>query len=79
MKNELIYHRRYATREDAIREITEYIEIFYNRQRLQKRLGYVPPVVYEQQFYAGGTQLKYFLLVSTIDIRGHLFHRGQID
>ena len=53
MKNELIYHRRYATREHAIREITEYIEIFYNRQRLQERLGYVSPVVYEQQFYAG--------------------------
>jgi len=53
MKNELVYHQRYATREQAIREITEYIEIFYNRQRRQKRLGYVSPVVYEQQFYAG--------------------------
>jgi transposase InsO family protein len=52
MKNELVYHRRYATREQAIREITEYIEIFYNRQRRQKRLGYVSPAVYEQQFYA---------------------------
>ena len=53
MKNELIYHRHYATREQAIREITEYIEIFYNRQRIQKRLGYVSPVMYEQQFHAG--------------------------
>jgi transposase InsO family protein len=52
MKNELVYHRRYATREQAIREITEYIEIFYNRQRRQKRLGYLSPVVYEQQYYA---------------------------
>lgn len=52
MKNELVYHRRYATRERAIREITEYIEIFYNRQRRQKRLGYLSPVIYEQQFYA---------------------------
>jgi len=26
MKNELVYHRRYKTREQAIREITEYIE-----------------------------------------------------
>ena len=51
MKNELVYHRRYATREQAIREITEYIEIFYNRQRRQKRLGYLSPVVYEQQFH----------------------------
>jgi putative transposase len=53
IKNELIYHQRYGTREQAIREITEYIEIFYNRQRRQKRLGYVSPAVYEQRFYAG--------------------------
>jgi putative transposase len=51
MKNELIYHQRYTTREQAVREITEYIEIFYNRQRRQKRLGYLSPVVYEQQFH----------------------------
>ncbi|OPX97017.1 MAG: Integrase core domain protein [Syntrophorhabdus sp. PtaB.Bin006] len=51
MKNELVYHRRYATREQAIREITEYIEIFYNRQRRQERLGYLSPAVYEQQFH----------------------------
>ena len=52
LKNELIYHQRYATREQAIQEITEYIEIFYNRQRRQKRLGYLSPAAYEQQFYA---------------------------
>ncbi len=52
LKNELIYHRRYRTREQAIREITEYIEIFYNRQRRQARLGYLSPAVYERQFYA---------------------------
>jgi transposase InsO family protein len=51
LKNELVYHHRYATREQAIREITEYIEIFYNRQRRQARLGYLSPVAYGQQFY----------------------------
>jgi putative transposase len=51
LKNELVYHRRYATREQAIREITEYIEVFYNRQRRQARLGYLSPVAYEQKFY----------------------------
>jgi len=51
MKNELIFHRHYRTREQAIREITEYIEIFYIRQRRQKRPGYLSPVIYEQQFY----------------------------
>jgi transposase InsO family protein len=51
MKNELVYHQHYMTREQAIREITEYIEVFYNRQRRQKRLGYLSPAVYELQFY----------------------------
>ena len=52
LKNELIHHRRYKTREQAILEITEYIEVFYNRQRRQARLGYLSPAVYERQFYA---------------------------
>ena len=52
LKNELIHHRRYKAKEQAIREITEYIEVFYNRQRRQARLGYLSPAVYERQFYA---------------------------
>jgi transposase InsO family protein len=52
LKNELVHHFRYKTREQAIREITEYIEVFYNRQRRQARLGYLSPAVYERQFYA---------------------------
>jgi putative transposase len=51
LKNELVHHRRYATRQEAIREITEYIEIFYNRQRRQARLGYLSPAAYEQKHY----------------------------
>jgi transposase InsO family protein len=52
LKNELVHHSRYKTREQGIREITEYIEVFYNRQRRQARLGYLSPAVYERQFYA---------------------------
>ena len=52
LKNELVYHSHYRTREQAIREITEHIEVFYNRQRRQARLGYLSPAVYERQFYA---------------------------
>lgn len=51
LKNELVHHCRYGSRQEAIQDITEYIEIFYNRQRRQKRLGYLSPAVYEQQFY----------------------------
>lgn len=51
LKNELIYHRRYATRQEAMQEIKEYIEIFYNRQRKQARLDYLSPAVFERRFY----------------------------
>jgi putative transposase len=52
LKNELVHHRRYETREQAIREITEYIEIFYNRQRRHSKLGYFSPAAFTQYFYA---------------------------
>lgn len=51
LKNELVYHRDYLTRQEAIKDITEYIEIFYNRQRRQKRLGYLSPAAYEKKYY----------------------------
>jgi len=52
LKNELVHHTRYATRKEAIREITEYIEVFYNRERRQKRLGYLSPAAYARKYYA---------------------------
>jgi putative transposase len=50
LKNELVYHHKYATRKEAKKEITEYIEIFYNRQRRQKRLGYLSPAAFLQDY-----------------------------
>jgi transposase InsO family protein len=50
LKTELVFHRRFATRQQAIREITEYIEVFYNRQRLQKRLHYLSPAAFERRY-----------------------------
>ena len=52
LKQELTNHRRYRTRREAIQDITEYIEIFYRRQRRQSRLGFLSPVAYEQKHYA---------------------------
>jgi len=51
LKNELVHHRKFKTRQQAIQEITEYIEIFYNRQRKQKRLGYLSPAAFTQKYY----------------------------
>ncbi|RLC67093.1 MAG: IS3 family transposase, partial [Chloroflexi bacterium] len=52
LKQELVHHRHYGSRQEAIQDITEYIEIFYNRQRRQARLGFLSPAAYEQRFYA---------------------------
>ena len=53
IKQELISHQHYRTRQEAIEGITEYIEVFYNRQRLQAKLGYLSPVAYARKYYAG--------------------------
>jgi putative transposase len=52
LKTELVHHRRFITRGQAKREITEYIEIFYNRIRKQARLGHLSPAAFSQQYYA---------------------------
>lgn len=52
LKNELVHHRKFESREQARQEISEYIEVFYNRQRKQKRLGYLSPAKFTQQYYA---------------------------
>ncbi len=53
LKQELIHHRHYRTRREAMAEIVEYIEIFYNRQRLQAGLGYLSPAAYARKYYSG--------------------------
>ncbi|MBX3396108.1 MAG: IS3 family transposase [Phycisphaerae bacterium] len=43
----MINRDRYATRDEARRIIFEWIEVFYNRQRLHSSLGYRSPADYE--------------------------------
>jgi putative transposase len=50
LKQELIYHRHYTTRQEAMQDIREYIEIFYNRQRIQEELGYLSPAAFAQLY-----------------------------
>lgn len=52
LKTELVHHRRFVTREQARQEITEYIDIFYNRMRKQARLGNLSPAAFSQQYHA---------------------------
>lgn len=46
LKRELIRDRVFATRTQAEREIQQYIEVFYNRQRRHSSLGNLPPAIY---------------------------------
>lgn len=41
LKNELVHHHTYHTRDEASREVFSFIEGFYNRQRLHQSLGYL--------------------------------------
>jgi putative transposase len=43
LKKELVYGKRYQTREEARLSIFEYIEVFYNRIRKHSSLGYKSP------------------------------------
>src|SRR5262249_34216652 len=47
LKNDLVHHRSFATREEARAEIFDYMELFYNRRRAHATLQYMSPVDYE--------------------------------
>ena len=67
LKNELIHHRRYATREQARCEIAEYIDLFYNRQRRQARLGYLSPAASDSNTFGKGPLLNTVLAYTNSD------------
>ena len=43
LKKEPVHQARFRTREEAKAAVFEYIEVFYNRQRLHSALGYRTP------------------------------------
>lgn len=47
LKVELTHQMRYRTRSEAMNSIFEYIEIFYNRQRMHSALNYLTPEAFE--------------------------------
>lgn len=49
LKIELVHERRFETRQRARAEIFEFIEVWYNRQRLHSSLGYLSPADYEEK------------------------------
>lgn len=49
LKVESIHGQRFETRAEAMAEVFEYINIYYNRQRLHSSLGYLSPEMFEAQ------------------------------
>lgn len=49
LKTELVHHEKFLTRKEANEKIFEYIEIFYNRQRLHSSNNYMSPSDYEEK------------------------------
>ena len=49
LKNELVHHSDFASRDSARAAVFDYIEVFYNRQRSHQSLGYLSPAAFEQR------------------------------
>lgn len=52
LKSDRVSLRHYQTREEAKRDIVDYIEMFYNEERLHSSLNYVSPKDFEKQWLA---------------------------
>jgi len=52
LKVEELHHQQFDTRDEAQTAVFEYIEMFYNRQRLHSSIGYVSPVEFEERSVA---------------------------
>lgn len=49
LKRELIYRRKFVSHAEARREIFDYIEVFYNRQRRHSHIDYLSPEEFERR------------------------------
>ena len=55
LKTELIYNEIFETRAQANQAIFEYIEVFYNRQRMHSANGNLSPVEFEEKMLQNET------------------------
>lgn len=51
LKNELVHHEQFATRQEAKDKIFDYIEVFYNRSRIHSAADCFAPAEYEARYY----------------------------
>ena len=58
LKNERVHGTRYATREEAIADLFDYIEVFYNRSRRHSTLGYNSSIKFLQDWITSQHERK---------------------
>jgi putative transposase len=58
IKTECVRGRVFATRAAANLALFEYLDGFYNTRRIQKRLGYLSPIEFEEQHYANQAEAE---------------------
>jgi putative transposase len=58
LKNERVHGTRYATRAEAVADLFDYIEVFYNRTRRHSTLGYHSPVQFLQHWITNQHEQK---------------------
>jgi len=54
LKVEFVHHEKFITKQQAKDAIFEWIEVFYNRERLHSSIGYRTPVAFEEEFMLVG-------------------------
>lgn len=54
LEKDLLRRRSFRTRQAAQTAVFDYVEAFYNRERLHSTLGYRSPAEYEQDYYERG-------------------------
>ena len=52
-KAELLQKGKFQSKEDAVTEVFNYIEMYHNTLRLHSSIGYVSPAAYEKKYYDG--------------------------
>ena len=56
LKTEFIHTQIFVSRAEARTSIAEWIEVFYNRQRIHSTIGFLSPVQFEEQYWSALNQ-----------------------
>jgi transposase InsO family protein len=67
LKNELVHDQDFLSREEAQVAVFEFLELFYNRQRLHQTLGCLSPLRFEAALLSGVTSHHYTSNSGTLD------------